>query len=132
MRKLSLWFALAACSLAAQVAPAAPPADVQQLMLKELTDLPGKEGLMLTVTYPPGGSSEVHRHNAHVFVYVLAGSIVMQAKGGQAKTLQVGETFYESPDDIHAVSRNASGTQPAKFLVVLIKNQGAPATVPAR
>lgn len=132
MRKISMLFAFACCTLAAQVVPAAPPADVQQLMLKEFKDLAGKEGLMITVTYPPGGASEGHRHNAHVFVYVLEGSIVMQAQGGETKTLKVGDTFYEAPEDIHAVSRNASDTQPAKFLVVMVKNQGAPVTVPVK
>jgi quercetin dioxygenase-like cupin family protein len=101
-------------------------------MTKELVGIPGKEGLMVTVEYPPGGSSAEHRHNAHTFVYVLEGSVVMQIKGGKEVTLGPGQTFYESPEDVHTVSRNASNTQPAKFIVFFVKEKGAPATVPAR
>ena len=86
---------------------------------------------MITVEYPPGSSDPIHRHNAHAFVYVLEGSVVMQLKGGQQVTLTPGQTFYEGPDDVHVVDRNASNTNPAKFLVFLIKNKGAPALVPA-
>ena len=82
--------------------------------------------------HAPGGSSAIHRHNAHAFVYVLEGSVVMQLKGGQQVTLTPGQTFYEGPDDVHVVDRNASGTHPAKFLVLLIKDKGAPALVPAQ
>jgi quercetin dioxygenase-like cupin family protein len=104
---------------------------VTSLMSKDLTETPGKEVLMITVEHPPGGSNAIHRHNAHAFVYVLEGSVVMQLKGGQQVTLTPGQTFYEGPDDVHVVDRNASSTQPAKFLVVLIKDKGAPAVVPA-
>jgi quercetin dioxygenase-like cupin family protein len=104
---------------------------VTPLMSKELKDSPGKEVLMITVEHPPGGSSTSHRHNAQAFVYVLEGSVVMQLKGGQPVTLTAGQSFYEGPDDVHVVDRNASATQPAKFLVVLIKDKGAPALVPA-
>ena len=90
-----------------------------------------QQGQMLTVEYAPGEASTPHMHNAHVFVYVLEGSIVMQVRGGEEVTLQVGETFYESPDDVHAVSRNASATESAKFLVVLLNQEGAPVSVPA-
>jgi quercetin dioxygenase-like cupin family protein len=105
-------------------------AKVTPLMTKELTDLPGKEALMITVEYPPGGKDPVHRHNAHAFVYVLEGSVVMQLKGGRPVTLTAGQTFYEGPDDIHLVGRSASSTAPAKLVVVLVKNKGAPALVP--
>ena len=105
---------------------------VTPLMSKDLADYPGKEVLMMTVDHVPGGSSSIHRHNAHAFVYVLEGSVVMQLKGGQQVTLTPGQTFYEGPDDVHVVDRNASGTQPAKFLVFLIKDKGAPALVPAQ
>ena len=105
---------------------------VTPLMTKALPDLPGKEALMLTVVYPPGGGDPVHRHNAHAFVYVLEGSAVMQLKGGKQVTLTPGQAFYEGPDDVHIVGRSASTTQPAKILVVLLKNQGAPALVPAQ
>jgi quercetin dioxygenase-like cupin family protein len=103
---------------------------VTSLMSKALTDNPAKEVLMITVEHAPGGSNAIHRHNAQAFVYVLEGSVVMQLKGGQPVTLTPGQTFYEGPDDVHVVDRNASSTQPAKFLVVLIKNKGAPAVVP--
>ncbi|HEX5574751.1 MAG TPA: cupin domain-containing protein [Gemmatimonadales bacterium] len=109
----------------------AQEAVVKPLMTKELADLPGKEALMITVEYPPGGKDAVHRHNADTFVYVLEGSIVMQVKGGKPVTLTPGQTFYEGPSDVHVVSRNASSTKPARFLVLLLKNQGAPVLVPA-
>ena len=105
---------------------------VTPLMSKDLAADPGKEVLMITVEHVPGGSSAIHRHNAHAFVYVLEGSVVMQLKGGGQVTLTPGQTFYEGPDDVHLVDRNASTTQPAKFLVLLIKNKGAPAVVPAQ
>jgi quercetin dioxygenase-like cupin family protein len=105
---------------------------VISLLSKDLTDSPGKEALMITVEHAPGGSSSIHRHNAHAFVYVLEGSVVMQLKGGQEVTLTPGQTFYEGPDDVHVIDRNASSTQPAKFLVVLIKDKGAPAVVPVQ
>ena len=104
---------------------------VTSLMSKDLTENPGREVLMITAEHAPGGSSAIHRHNAHAFVYVLEGSVVMQLKGGQQVTLTPGQTFYEGPDDVHVVDRNASSTQPARFLVVLIKNKGAPALMPA-
>jgi len=108
----------------------AQQAKVTSLMSKDLTENPGREVLMITVEHAPGGSSAIHRHNAHAFVYVLEGSVVMQLKGGQQVTLTQGQTFYEGPGDIHVVDRNASSTNPAKFLVLLIKNKGAPALVP--
>ena len=87
---------------------------------------------MITVEHAPGGSNAIHRHNAHAFIYVLEGSVVMQLKGGEQVTLTPGQTFYEGPDDVHIVDRNASSSKPAKFLVVLIKNKGAPALVPVQ
>ena len=110
----------------------AQEAKVTPLMSEVLTDISGKEGLMITVEYAPGGSSPIHRHNAHAFVYVLEGSIVMQVKGGKEVTLIPGQTYYESPNDVHVVSRNASTTAPAKFLVVLVKDKGAPVVVPVK
>lgn len=106
------------------------PAKVVPLVAKDLADLKGKEGTMVTVEYAPGGASSRHRHNAHTFVYVLEGSVVMQVDGGQPVTLGPGQTFYESPSDVHAVSRNASDTKPAKFLVFFVKDKGAPPVVP--
>ena len=88
--------------------------------------------MMLTIEYPPGATSKEHRHNAHTFVYVLEGSVVMQVKGGKEVTLGPGQTFYEAPADVHTVSRNASATKPAKFVVFFVKEKGAPTTVPAR
>jgi quercetin dioxygenase-like cupin family protein len=110
---------------------AAPEAAVTQLMRKDLAGVPGKEVEMIVVEYPPGSSDPVHRHDAQAFVYVLEGSIVMQVKGGPQVTLTPGQTFYEGPDDVHVVGRNASDTKPAKFVVLLLKNKGAPVLVPA-
>ena len=107
-------------------------AKVTQRMSKDLTDIPGREGLMLTVEYPPGSSDPVHRHNAHGFIYVLEGSIVMQVRGGKEVTLTAGQTFYEGPSDVHVVGRNASQTKPAKFLVFFVKDKGAPVLMPAK
>ena len=109
----------------------AQEAKVTELMTKDLTNLPGKEGLMITVVYPPGSSDPIHRHNAHAFVYVLEGTIVMQVRGGKETTVTAGQTFYEGPDDVHIVGRNASKTKPAKFVVFLVKDKGAPVVVPA-
>jgi quercetin dioxygenase-like cupin family protein len=106
-------------------------AKVTPLFSKDLMDFPGKEGLMITVEYPPGASDPIHRHNAHAFVYVLEGSIVMQLRGGKEVTLTPGQTFYEGPSDVHVVGRNASQTTPAKFVVFLVKDKGAPVLVPA-
>ena len=110
----------------------AQEAKATDLMSKDLTDLPGKQGLMLIVEYPPGGSDPIHRHNAHVFVYVLEGSVVMQVKGGKEITLTPGQSFYEGPGDVHVVSRNASNAKPAKFVVFFVKNKGTPVVVPAK
>ena len=110
----------------------AQEASVTSVLSKDLTDFPGKEGLMILVEYPPGGSDPVHRHNAHGFIYVLEGSVVMQVKGGKETTLTPGQTFYEGPDDVHVVGRNASSTKPAKFLVLLVKDKGAPVLVPVK
>ena len=108
----------------------AQEAKVTELMSKDLTNPPGKEGLMITVDYPPGSVDPIHRHNANAFVYVLEGTIVMQVRGGKEVTLTPGQTFYEGPDDVHVVGRNASKTKPAKFVVFLVKDKGAPVFVP--
>jgi quercetin dioxygenase-like cupin family protein len=110
----------------------AQEAKVTSLMSKDLKDFPGKEGLLITVEYPPGATDPIHRHNAHAFVYVLEGSIVMQLKGGKEVTLTPGQTFYEGPDDVHIVGRSAEETKPAKFVVFLIKDKGAPVLVPMK
>ena len=118
-------------SLAAGGTLVAQDAVVKSLLAKDLAGVPGKELSMITVEYPPGGSDTAHKHNAQTLVYVLEGSIVMQVKGAAAVTLTPGQTFYEAPDDVHVVSRNASQTAPAKFLVVFVKAKGAPVRVPA-
>ena len=110
----------------------AQDAQVTPLMSKDLADFPGKEGLMITVVYPPGSSDPIHRHNAHPFVYVLEGAVVMQVKGGKEITLTPGQSFYEGPSDLHVVGRNASTTKPAKFVVFLVKNKDAPVLVPVK
>ena len=102
------------------------------LRTQELSGLVAKEGVILTVSYLPGESSPMHRHNAHTFVYVLDGSIVMQLEGEDPVIVRQGETFYESPDDIHKVSKNASDSQPAKFLVFIVKDKGTPLLLPVK
>lgn len=129
-RTLTVLLLLAAGTAAAQQTPAS--AQVIPLMTKALADYPGKEVLMLTVDYPPGAVDPVHRHDAHSFIYVLEGSIVMGVKGGKPVTLTPGQTFYEGPNDIHSIGRNASLTKPAKFLVLLLKNSDEPVFTPAQ
>jgi quercetin dioxygenase-like cupin family protein len=107
-------------------------AAVKQLLTQDLAGIPGKEAVMLTVEYPPGGSSLPHRHDADVFVYVLEGSLLMQVDGQPAVTLGPGQTFHESPTDIHRQSANASASQPAKFVVFIVKDKGKPATQPVK
>ncbi len=125
--------ALVVVSASLSVARAeAPAAIVTPLMTQPLDDYAGKEALMITVEYPPGAADPVHRHHAHGFIYVLEGSIVMQVKGGKEVTLTRGQTFYEGPNDIHTVGRNASQTKPARFLVLLLKDKGAPVLVPEK
>jgi len=121
--------------LAALLMLAAVPteaADVKELFTIDLADYPGKEGRMIEVSYPPGAQDVVHRHDAHAFVYVLEGQIVMQLKGQPAVTLKAGQTFYEGPTDVHVVGRNASNTEPARFVVVLLKGKGAPLQTPVK
>ena len=110
----------------------AEQAKVMPLLSKELKESPGREGVMLVVEYPPGNSDPVHRHNAHGFIYVLEGTVVMQVKGGNEVTLTPGQTFYEGPDDVHVVGRNASSTKPAKLLVFFVKDKGAPVLTPIK
>jgi len=128
LRNIVVTLSLAFCPFAS----GADDAVVTSLMAKELADIPGKGALMLLVEYPPGGADPVHRHDAHAFVYVLEGSIVMQLEGGQETTLTPGQTFYEGPGDIHSVGRNASDSKPAKFLVILLKNTGVAPVLPPK
>lgn len=117
-------------TLVARESTVTPEARVARLLSKDLIDVPGKEGLMITVEYPPGWSDPIHRHNADAFLYVLEGSIVMQVSGGKEVTLTPGQTFFEGPSDVHVVGRNASQSKPAKFVVFLVKDKGAPILIP--
>ena len=121
------------CTLMAQEPAGSkePHATVTSLTSKDLPDFPGKEALMIMVEYPPGSVDPIHRHNAHAFIYVLEGSIIMQVKGGKEVTLTPGQTFYEGPEDVHVVGKNASSSKPAKFVVFFVKEKGAPVLVPA-
>ena len=131
MKKSHLNFGAYLVALLMLAAVPAEAADVKELFAIDLADYPGKESRMLEVSYPPGARDMVHRHNAHALVYVLEGEIVMQLKGKPAVTLKAGQTFYEGPEDVHVVGRNASATQPARFVVVLLKAKGAPVLTPA-
>ena len=126
MKSLVINSALVLGALFTGPAHPAPHADVKEVFSKDLQDFAGKEGVVLEVSYPPGSVDEVHRHDAHAFVYVLEGSIVMQVKGGQPVTLRSGQTFYEGPNDVHVIGRNASDTEPARFVVFFLKKKGAP------
>lgn len=120
---VSLWFLLCTPLFAQQT-------KVTPLTAQDLTGIPGKEAVMITVEYPPGASDPAHRHNAEVFIYVLEGSIIMQVDGRPPVTLKAGQTFYEGPNDVHVGGRNASKTKPAKFLVFFVKQKDAPLLVP--
>jgi quercetin dioxygenase-like cupin family protein len=126
MKRILILLCLVSGTLMAQETKVTP------LMSKDITEFSGKEGVMLEVEYPPGASDPVHRHNAYAFVYVLEGTVVMQLKGGKSVTLTPGQTFYEGPNDIHIVGRNASNTKPAKFLAFFIKDKGAPILTPVK
>lgn len=135
MSKIRILGAALALALGAQAtlpAQAAEHAIVTSLLQKDVPEAPGKELLMISVEYPPGSVDPIHRHDAHAFVYVLEGTIVMQVKGGKEVTLTPGQTFYEGPNDIHTVGRNASTTKPAKFIVVLLKKKGADVLTPVQ
>ena len=132
MKKLHLYLSTCLAALVVLATVPAGAADVKELFAIDLADYPGKEARMLEVSYPPGARDMVHRHNAHALVYVLEGEIVMQLKGKPAVTLKAGQTFYEGPSDIHVVGRNASATQPARFVVVLLKAKGAPVLTPVK
>ena len=130
--KLMLALAFLITSTLITISPLMAQETITPLMSHALAEVSGKEVLMYTVDFPPGFSSPVHRHNAQVSLYVLEGSVVMQVKGGKEITLRPGQSFYEDPNDIHVVSRNASSTKPAKFLVFLINKKGAPLVIPAK
>ena len=130
MKRSLLIGAMLCITYASAAQTTAETTKVTPLLSRDLAGLAGKEGAMMTVEYAPGASSPVHRQNAHVFVYVLEGSVIMQVKGGAELTLYPGQTFYEGPDDVNLVGRNASQTEPAKFLAVFVKDKGAPVLTP--
>ena len=132
MKKPRLYFPAFLTALLMLTAVPTEAADVKELFAIDLADYPTKEGRIIEVSYPPGAQDVVHRHDAHAFVYVLEGQIVMQLKGKPAVTLKAGQTFYEGPNDVHVVGRNASNTEPARFVVVLLKGKGAPVLTPVK
>ena len=132
MTKLHSCFRAYLAALLVLAAVPAAAADVKDLFAIDLADYPGKEGRVIEVSYPPGAQDVVHRHDAHAFVYVIEGEIVMQLKGQPAVTLKAGQTFYEGPTDVHVVGRNVSNTEPARFVVVLRKSKGAPVLTPVK
>jgi quercetin dioxygenase-like cupin family protein len=132
MKTPNLYFRACLTALLMLTAVPTEAADVKELFAIDLADYPGKEGRVIEVSYPPGAQDMVHRHDAHAFVYVLEGQIVMQLKGQPAVTLKAGQTFYEGPTDVHVVGRNASSTEPARFVVVLLKGKGAPILTPVK
>lgn len=131
MNKIAMGAALVMTVFGATGQAADPkPAVVKPLLTEPLSGVPGKEVTVLTVEYLPGGASAPHRHDADVFVYVLEGALVMQVDGKEPVTVRKGETFRESPKDIHRQSRNASKTEPAKFVVFVVKDRDKPVTRP--
>jgi quercetin dioxygenase-like cupin family protein len=131
LKSLAAALLLLAAGTASAQQPA-PEAHVTTLMTRPLPDYPGKEAVMLAVEYPPGSVDPVHRHNADAFIYVLEGTIVMGLRGSKPVTLTAGQTFYEGPNDVHTIGRNASLTKPAKFVVFFLKNKGAPVLIPVK
>lgn len=130
--KISMPAILACLSCLVSVPLIAQEPTVTPVMSKELADIPGKEVVVVRVDYAPGGADIVHQHNADAIVYVLEGTVVEQVKGGKPDTLTAGETFFEGPEDIHIVGKNASDTKPASILAILVKKKGAPALVPVK
>jgi len=130
--KISVAALLAGMFCLAGVAASAQEPKVTPVMMKNLADIPGKQLVVVTVEYAPGEADNPHRHNADAIVYVLEGSVIEQVKGGKPDTLTAGQTFYEGPNDIHMVGRNASQTEPAKLVAILVKKKGAPAVVPVK
>src|SRR3954453_17871793 len=132
MEKPHLYFRAYVTALLMLAAVPAEAADVKELFAIDLADYPGKEGRIIEVSYPPSAQDVIHRHDAHAFVFVLEGQIIMQLKGQPAITLKAGETFCEGPTDVHVVGRNASNAEPARFVVVLLKGKGAPILMPVK
>lgn len=128
MRKCSILIFIALVFL---TRPLHAETKVTPLLAHDLQDIPGKEGAMVTVDYAPGGSDPIHRHNASVFIYVLKGCVTMHVKGHAPVTLKEGQSFFEGPNDVHLVGRNASQTKPARFLAFFVKSKNAPFVFPA-
>jgi quercetin dioxygenase-like cupin family protein len=131
MKRILYSLLVTAAPFGAAFAQTAPQPIVAPLMQKDLADIPGREMVMLSVEYPPGAVEHIHRHDAYAFVYVLEGTIVEGVRGGKEVTLTPGQSFYEGPDDVHTIGRNASTTKPARFVVVLAKKKGVDAVLPA-
>src|SRR3984957_19076167 len=132
MKRILCSLLLVALPFGGALAQTAPQPIVAPVMQKDLADMPGREMLMLSVEYPPGAVEHIHRHDAYAFVYVLEGTIVEGVRGGKEVTLTSGQTFYEGPNDVHTIGRNASQTEPAKFVVFLVKNKNAPVLIPVK
>ena len=130
MKRILCALLVTAVPFAVALSRTAPQPIVTPIMQKDLADVPGREMLMLSVVYPPGTVEHIHRHDAYAFVYVLEGTIVEGVRGGKEVTLKPGQTFYEGPNDVHTIGRNASTTKPAKFVVVLVKKKGVDAVLP--
>jgi quercetin dioxygenase-like cupin family protein len=129
MKRVAFFVSLALSAAVPFAGAQAGTGTARNLAARDLPDVPGKEGMVELVDFAPGEASEIHRHNADLFVYVLEGTVVTQLEGEAPKTLKAGEVFTETPTDIHVVSRNASATKPAKLLVFFVKAKGAPPTV---
>ena len=134
MKNILVLGGIAAFVLAASqsVAQTAPQSSRQVLMAKDLPEFAGKEAVTFQITYPPGTSNPPHRHDAHVFIYLLEGELVIQLKGGEPVTLSAGKMYYEAPNDVHVVSRNPSATTAAKAVIFFIKDKGAPVSTPVK
>jgi quercetin dioxygenase-like cupin family protein len=87
-----------------------------------IPNIPGKSLIAVVVDYAPGGASPSHTHakSAFIFAYVLSGEIESQVNDGARKVFRAGQSFYETPGSLHAVSRNASQTEPARLLAVFV------------
>ncbi len=117
---------------ARQTAATPPGAAAKPLLTQRLPALNGTslDARLVEVTYPPGGSSTTHRHPCPVVGYVLEGALRMQLRGQPERIVRAGGSFYESPDDVHAVSANASSTAPVRFLAYFTCDRETPTSVP--
>jgi quercetin dioxygenase-like cupin family protein len=113
----------------AQSKPGAKP----PLFQHDLPDLAikGWSVTAVEVNYAPGQASNPHRHPGITIAHVLEGEVVSKVDDGPEKTYKVGEMWMETPGQLHAVSRNASDTRPARLLAILLAEKGAQLTTPA-